>query len=93
MSVMQDLALDANGRWIKCVLNAKFIVFHMNFGKYLNLGTSENFSKNYLSDFVFFKEFFLDKNIFSDNRTNSACMSRTNQGSSSHRCLFRYQKV
>ena len=43
MSLMQDVALDANGQWIKCVLNAKFIVFHMNFGKYLNFGTSENF--------------------------------------------------
>ena len=43
MSVMQDFALDAKGRWIKCVLNAKVIVFHMNFGKYLNFGTSENF--------------------------------------------------
>ena len=29
--------------WMKCVLNAKFTVFHMNFGKYLNFGTSENF--------------------------------------------------
>ena len=43
MSVMQDAALDANGRWIKCVLNAKFIVFHMNFRKYLSFGTSKNF--------------------------------------------------
>ena len=42
-SVMQDVALDANGQWIKCVLNMKFIVFHTNFGKYLNLGTLENF--------------------------------------------------
>ena len=40
---MQDIAWDANGRWIKCVVNVKFIVFHTNFGKYLNFGTSENF--------------------------------------------------
>ena len=40
---MQDVALDASGRWIKCVLNAKFTVFHTNFEKYLNLRTLENF--------------------------------------------------
>ena len=33
---MQDVALDANDQWIKCVLNVKFIVFHTNFEKYLN---------------------------------------------------------
>ena len=61
---MQDVALDANGQWIKCVLNAKNIVFHMTFGKYPNLGTSENFQKFFLSKFVFFKEFFLTKMFF-----------------------------
>ena len=58
MSVMQDVAFDANGRWIKCVLNAKFIVFHMNFGKYLNLGKFpkktgiklEIWQKNFMAD-------------------------------------------
>ena len=60
MSVMQDVALDANGQSIKCVLNAKFIVFQMNFRKYLNFGTSENFWENFfLSEFFFF-----DKNVF-----------------------------
>ena len=58
---MQDVALDANGRWIKCVLNAKNIVFHMTLGKYPNLGTSENFQKIFLSKFVFFIELFLTK--------------------------------
>ena len=58
-SVMQDIALDANGQWIKCVLNAKFIVFHMNFRKYPNSETLENFQKIFLSKFVFFsKNFF-----------------------------------
>ena len=68
MSVMQDVGLDINGRWIKCVLNVKFIVFHMNFGKYLNFGTSENFLKNFFIQicFLFFKEFFLT-NFLSDN--------------------------
>ena len=70
---MQDVALDANRRWIKCVLNAKFIVFHTNFRKYLNFGTlekirtSENIRKFFLSEFVFFKEFFLTKMFISDN--------------------------
>ena len=59
MFVMQDVALDANSQWIKYILNMKFIVFHMNFGKYRNFGTSENFQKNFLSKFVFFKEFFI----------------------------------
>ena len=62
--IMQDIALDANGQWIKCV--------HVTFGKYPNLGTSENFWtlekfwKNFfvnvwqkiLSEFVFFIECF-----------------------------------
>ena len=41
--IVQDIALDANGQWIKCVLNVTNIVFHMTFGKYPNLGASENF--------------------------------------------------
>ena len=39
--MVQHIALDTNDRWIKYVLNVKNIVFHMTFGKYLNLGTSE----------------------------------------------------
>ena len=59
MSVTQDVALDANGRWIKCGLNTKFIVFHTNFG---------NFLKNFFYLNLFFlKEFFFDKNVSSDN--------------------------
>ena len=61
MSVMQDVALDANGRWIKCGLNTKFIVFHTNFGKYLNF---RKFPKIFLSEFVFFKEFFFLTKMF-----------------------------
>ena len=60
MFVMEDIALDANGRWIKSVLNVKFIDFHMNFGKYLNFRTSELqkiSKKNLLSEFVFFIAF------------------------------------
>ena len=50
---MQDVALDANGRWIKCVLNVKFIVFHMTFRKYLNFRTSENFwNSKFISVFL-----------------------------------------
>ena len=41
--IVQDIALDTNSRWIKCVINVKNIVFHMTFRKYPNLGTSENF--------------------------------------------------
>ena len=41
------------------------IVFHMTFGKYLNLGTLENFHKIFLSEFAFFFiEFFLTKMVF-----------------------------
>ena len=70
ISVMQDVALDTNGRWIKCVLNAKFLAFHTNFRKYLNLRTSENFQtsenfkKNLGSKLFFFKEFILTKMFF-----------------------------
>ena len=66
---MQGVALDANGRWIKCALNAKFTVFHTNLGKYPTFGTLKNFQtleifqKIFLSKFEFFKEFF-SKNFF-----------------------------
>ena len=42
---MQDIALDANIQWIKCVLNTKNIVFHMTFGKWPFLIFSDNFSQ------------------------------------------------
>ena len=54
----------------KCVLNTKNVVFHMTFGKYQNLGTSENFLEFFfLSEFVlvFFHRIFFDKNVFPDN--------------------------
>ena len=63
---MQDVALDANGQEIKCVLNAKFVVFHMtfrkcpNFGKFLNF---RKFQKKFFVRICFFIEFFFfDKN-------------------------------
>ena len=62
---MQDIALDANGGWIKCVLNMKNNVFHTIFRKYLNLGTSENFQKIFFVQICFLHRiFFFDKNIF-----------------------------
>ena len=51
---MQDVAMDTNGRWIKCVLKVKSIVFHTTFGKYVNLGTSENFRTSENSQKLFF---------------------------------------
>ena len=69
--VVQDVTLDANGRWIKCVLNVKFIVFHMNFRKYLSFKLQKISELQKISKIVqicfFFKEFFFDKNVFSDN--------------------------
>ena len=68
MSVMQDVALDANDQWIKCVLNAKFIVFHTNFRKYLNFRKFPNyrkFPKKFFCPNLFcFKDFFLTKMFF-----------------------------
>ena len=64
MPVVQDIALDTNGRWIKCVPNVKFIVFHMNFRKYLNFRTSENFwtSENFQK--IFFVQICFLQRIF-----------------------------
>ena len=64
---MQDVAFDANGRCIKCVLSMKFFAFHMNFGKYLNFGTSENFWKKRIVQICFIQGIFFHKNVFSDN--------------------------
>ena len=63
---VKDVALDANGQWIKCVLNGKFIVFHMNFRKYLDFWTSENFGKKFFCPNLFFfsKIFFFWQKCF-----------------------------
>ena len=62
---MQDVALDAK---IKCVLNAKNIVFHTTFRKYLKLGTLENFQKKFFVQICFFNRIgFLTRMFFSDN--------------------------
>ena len=61
-NVVQDVALDANGRWIKCVLNAKKHYFSHDLW---NLGTLEDFWKNYFVQICFFfHRFFLTKMFF-----------------------------
>ena len=71
--IMQDVALDANGWWVKCVLNGTNIVFHTTFRKYPNLGTLENFQtlenfpKKIFCRNLFFHRILFWQNVFSDN--------------------------
>ena len=55
--------IGPDGRWIKCGLNMKFIVYHMNFGKYLNF---RKFLKIFFVRICFFQRIFFDKNVSSD---------------------------